>query len=347
MINSHSLNFKFEILRKNVVYKQVKAEASGEITCDASAAIKRSISCTLELPEDVNMLTDELKVTQILDGVESSLGVFMVTTIPRRVSEEGRITYNVEGYDRTYRVYRRRLEKRSDAFISAGTKYIDAINGLLLACGIENSLIENSQLTLSSDREDWDIGTSYLDIINTLLDEMNYNSLWFDSEGNARAETYESPITKPVDFDYRAGKKSIVLRQHSAEEDYYDAYNVFIVGVSAMETGAESIYVRAENNDIDSKISTVYRGRIMAPVVMLDSVADEQTAQKYADNLVFKSRISSESATIETAIEPGHEVRDIVSLDIPELKGKFEEVGWTIPLTVGLMTHKLRRAIYV
>ena len=120
---------------------------------------------------------------------------------------------------------------------------------------------------------------------------------------------------------------------------------MFTVGVSNSDT--DPIFVTEVNDSLDSRISTVYRGRIAAPVVMLDGAPSEDEVRRYAQNLVLKSRISTETASIQTAPEAGHEGGDAVSLSLPEISGKFEETGWTLPLDGSLMTHELRRAVYV
>lgn len=344
---SNTIGYKFDVLRGGVFYKTLRAELGGDIMSSADAAVKRSVSCYLQIPDDVNFLTDELRVSLVINGVASPLGVFAITTQSKSVRNDGTAIYTVEGYDRGYIVERKKLERRSDGYISAGTKYTDAIATMLLSAGISASLVRPSNLTLATDREDWDIGTSYLTIVNELLDEINYSSLWFDSNGYARAEPVESAEGRPVDFYYHAGRGSVILQEHSVSNDYFSSCNVFTVGISRIGED-EPIYVTAVNDAISSKISTVYRGRIAAPVVMLQDVADEETAQKYAKNLVMKSRMSHETATIQTEVEAGHEIGTKIGVFIPELSGEFEETAWTIPLDGDpLMQHTIRRIAYV
>lgn len=345
MINGrHELSYCFEVLRDGIRVQEVRAARTGDIYCSADAEIKRSVSCSLYLPEGVDLLRDELRVSLILDGVKTPLGIFTVTTMPRSVSSDGVTVYRCEGYDRGYRVRSRCIEKRSDGYIAAGTKYTDAVQSFLLRSGIQTVLIPDSPLTLREDREDWDVGESFLTIVNTLLGEINYSSLWFDRSGVARSEPYTAPTERAVRFAYQSGRDAVV-RAHSAQDDYFGAYNVFTVGVS--NSGTDPIFVTEVNDSLDSRISTVYRGRIAAPVVMLDGAPSEDEVRRYAQNLVLKSRISTETASIQTAPEAGHEVGDAVSLSLPEISGKFEEIGWTLPLDGSLMTHELRRAVYV
>lgn len=340
----NNIGYKFYILRNNVKYKSISGSYSGMIFCDKTASIKRSISCSLILPEDVNFLSDELMVSLVKNGIEKSLGVFMITTLPRKVSVHGSVFYECEGYDRTYRLERTRLETRTAGAILQGTPYTEAIGRFLVQAGIKDYNITETDMVLSEDREDWEIGTSYLEIVNTLLNEINYNSIWIDSNGVARSEPYTSPIERTVDFKYGAFDGAIV-REHTSEIDYFSAYNVFVVGASNLAD--EPIYATSVNDDPNSIISTIHRGRIMAPVTMLDSAPDIASVQQYADNLVLKSRISSETAKIQTSIEAGHEVNNVVAVNLPELSGKFEEIAWSIPLSTGLMEHTIRRAVYV
>lgn len=341
----HNISFIYEVLRNNIVYKTLKAQDGGQIMCNADASIKRSISCTLEIPADVDFLKDELKVSFVLDGIKIPLGIFNITTMPSKVDENGRKTHDCEGYDRTYKLYQHKIEKRSEAYFKAGRRYTDVIKELLVKAEIIDYIIADSNLTLSVDREEFEVGTNYLTIINTLLNEINYTAVWFDSNGYARADLYESPVNRAVTFSYHSGRDSIIMRSHEAENDSFESYNVFTVGISNAE---QTIYKTSVNDDITSKLSTVNRGRIPAPVVMLDSTADEATAQQYADNLKFKSMISTETVKVKTAIDKQHELYEIVEVDLPEIKGKFEEVGYSITLnTSALMNHTLRRAVYL
>lgn len=342
----HNISFIYEVLRNNIVYRVLRATDSGQIICDSTASIKRSLSCELvEVPEDVNFLQDELKVSFVLDGVKIPLGIFNITTMPCKVDENGRKTFSCEGYDRTYKLYQRKIEKRAEGYFASGRRYTDVIKELLIKAGITDYVITDSDLVLSVDREDFEVGTDYLTIVNTLLNEINYTGIWFDSNGYARADLYESPVNRAVNFSYHSGRDSIIMRSHERENDSFEAYNVFTVGVSNAE---QTIYAYAVNDDIESKLSTVNRGRIPAPVVMLDSTADENTAQQYADNLKFKSMISTEIVKVRTAIDREHEAFEVVEIDLPEVKGKYEEIGYNISLDgSALMNHTLRRAVYI
>lgn len=339
--------FLFEAVRSGVTLCEVPAYREGEITCDASAALKKSIRCRLAIPEEVDFLTDRLRVSLVQDGERKVLGTFLLTTAEKRVSDAGAASWDCEGYDLGYLPHRSCLEKRSDAFFKAGSKYTDAITALLVESGVDDIAIPASEAAFSADREDWEVGESRLTIINTLLGEINYTSLWFDRYGTARAEVYRSPVGREVQRRYRAGADSVIARAHTVSTDTFTACNVFPVLYSSADS-EEAIYAVSVNDDPASKLSTVNRGRIVAPVTRLDGTADQTTAQAYADNLKFRSMISTETAEISTEASAEHGVLDILEIQLPELSGKWEETAWTLPLRAGeWMRHTMRRAIYV
>lgn len=347
MINGKcSVSYEFEAVRNNVPFKKLRAIPGGNVLCDARAEIKRSISCTIVCDPDIDFLTDLLRVSMNKDGETEVVGTFVVTTAPKTRSENGIEAWSIEGYDKTYVVQRKRTESVSEVYVAQNSLYTTAIENLLIACGISDFVIEQSSATIQTAHEDWAVGTSYLQIINELLNEMNYTSLWFDENGIARASAYVSPVSRAPEFEYRSGANSTVLASHTVTDDTFDTPNVFMVMIQNLDGSA--IYKKASNDDPTSRLSTVRRGRIAAPVVYLKDTPSDAAAQLYADNLKLKSMISTETATVRTAPEALHEVYNIVVVDIPGLSGKFEEVGWSIDLEpAGLMSHTLRRAIYV
>ena len=341
----HTVRFFYESLKNGIKTHELKAIPGGEISCISTASIKKSITCQLILPEDVDLLFDEVRVSIEIDGTRNPLGIFRMTTAPTRVDSHGTRITNCEGYDRTLALEQKRLETRTDGYIATGTKYTDAIKSFLIGAGIREFILEESEDVIRSEREDWDVGTSYLEIINQLLDEMNYTTIYFDANGIARAERYLDKAKKPIKFRYSSGKDSIILREHTVSDDTFNSYNVFIVGVSAQD---REIFRKSENNDPISRLSTVRRGRIVAPVTMLSDAPSEDAIQAYADRLVFQSRQSTEVVTISTGIEAGHEVFDAIELNHPDIQGKFEETEWRITLQPGaLMQHTIRRIRYV
>ncbi|MEG2088016.1 MAG: hypothetical protein RR022_07415 [Angelakisella sp.] len=312
--------------------------ASGiSITMQSSAEIKTSMSCMLPFDPEINLLSDHLRPYQIVNGVTYPLGEFVVTTAEEQKDATSH-SYTVEAYDLGQVV----LQNHTDCRVcfAAGTSYMDAVKRMLVLCGIERTIAEPSDLTFSVTREDWEPGTSYLTIINALLGEMAYCTLWFDNNGFARLE---STSTKRAPIPYVADDYSILRDGTTKSTDAYDAYNVFTVVVSTPD--APPMVSTAVNDSPVSPISTVNKGRrICAPIQHLDGIASQRQLDDYAAAVKYASMQNIETITFETLAIPIHQVGEQVILDYQQ----YDETGWEITLGFGgRYTHTARKAVIV
>ena len=164
-----TLDARVDVIRNGSKITEVYPVDMPTITEQANAVIKSSMSGTFLFNKNVDWLIDELQPIAIIDGVEYPFGVFAPSTVSLN-RRENLLQVNVEAYDRCWKVQAIRTE--NILHLAAGTNYIDAVVSLLSMAGI--TLINKTPTweTLTSDREDWDIGTDLLTIINQLLDEI-------------------------------------------------------------------------------------------------------------------------------------------------------------------------------
>lgn len=202
---------------------------------------------------------------------------------------------------------------------------------------------------LATDREDWPIGTSYLTIINTLLSEINYESLWFDADGVCRLEPYQEPSAAIIDWRY--GVTDLFLPEKhpgpdwSDETDIFDAPNVFIVTCNNPDMDAAMV-ATAVNDNPASKKSTFKRGMRITSVERVDNIASQDELQAYADKRRNESLLATRAITFYTLNEPGHGVGDILALTHDEIGGIYLETGWSVTMQAGsLMTHSAKRTV--
>ena len=223
-----------------------------------------------------------------------------------------------------------------------------AIQSLIMEAGIPRIQADGCTDTLATDREDWEIGTEYLTIINTLLSEINFTDIWFDFDGVAHLEKYEASSSSNIDREYRDDEYSIITPEYTEEMDIYEAPNVFIVNVSNPDYD-EPMTATGVNDSMISALSTVRRGRrILATPVELDNIASQAALQKYADNLAIKSMFATRKITFYTAINPTHGVGDVIALYNGELVGVYEETDWKIEVRPGaLMEHQAKKVVFV
>lgn len=335
--------FRFDIVENGVCIGQAFALNKPSVKCDSDAEVKLSLSGEFVLNiQDPNWLKARIKPYLIIGGKESSLGEYLISQADDCTDKKGVKFWQIKGMDLGRIPQRSRTEKR--VLFQAGQRYTDIVQSILLDLGISRIIAIQSDATLKNDRADWEIGTSWIKIINSLLAEINYQSLWFDTEGNARIQPHRQVDGTVIDHRYESGELSQIKPQVDISSDIYKAYNVFTAMVSSPEYEEPMIAVSV--NDIPtSRISTVNIGRVQAPIEKLDDIANQEELQKYVDNLRFQSMCSTETISFRTALNQ-HQVRDIVSIHHPQASGIYQETQWKMTLSFdGEMTHTAQRVV--
>lgn len=344
MIRNYSV--RVDVIRNNAFFKTLRLISDPVIDSDSSAELKTSMSGIFRDELDVNWLTDELKPYQIIDGVEYPVGVFPIGTYSKNTDENGVSSVNVEAYDRA--LYLLQIKTETVLHLSAGTNYMQAVEQLLVDGGISLYLATPTTEVLATDREDWEIGTPYLTIINTLLSEINYGQIWFNENGFAILQPAKTPSSSNIDHQYsQRDKVKVLKRPTGVETDAFDAPNVFVVICDNPDLEAPLVSTAVNDSPI-SALSTFKRGRRIVSVSNLDNIASQAALDEYTQRLCAESMLSSEIATISTANLPGHGVYDTVAIDHPDIDGIFQEISWSLVLAPGqTMIHKLRRSILI
>lgn len=355
------IEFEYRVLRNNAFYGLLQApvEEQRSLRMDDGAEIKTSLSGTFspvvldvdgrELEPD--WLSDELEPVLIIDGVEHPLGTYMPATVDPE-EENGVELLKIEAYDRCWRVKDTYTE--SLLFFAAGTNYLSAIKRLLTTCGIILVVETRTDKTFAEAREDWDIGTSYLEIVNELLGEINYNPLWFDERGAAILEPASVPTAANIEHilsdqpdDLAHGALPIVrmLPKLSRSTDIYQAPNVFVCVCSNGDKSAPLV-ARAENNNPQSPLSIMRRGRRIVSVERVNNVENQAALQEIVNQKRNDSLIGAETISVSTALQPGFGVADVVGLRYGDLDAICIEHAWTMDLKVGgTMNHELERVV--
>lgn len=341
MINLHTFEYHIYVMRNGAEFGEALSINGPQIEMVSDAEIKKSLSANLILPDGTDILHDTLMPKIIVDGVESVLGEYYIGTYTEQTNDYGQSYTEIEAYDGGFLPSRYRTE--NIIHFSAGENYIDVIKSLLVECGITDIMITANPATLTTDREDWEIGTTYLEIINALLAEINYESLWFDNNGFAQISPQRTLNPDKINHKYISGAYSILSNSKSKEIDIFESYNVFIAYVNNADDG-ELIIAKSENDDEESILSVQNRGRFQAPPERIDNIASQEDLQIYVDNLKNKSRSSVETLVISTGIDGAHEVLDTVQCE-DEI---YFEYAWSMTLSAdSLFTHTLRREVLV
>lgn len=335
---------RVDIIRNGAAVTTLDIVESPVVSVQADAVLKANMTGVFRASEILRPTSDLLQPVLILGGVDYPLGQYAISVLTENHDDRGTIIH-IEAYDRALWLQQSKTEVRY--YIAAGTKYVDAVQAILLANGIERVISDPCDAMLATAREDWEVGTDYLTIINTLLSEINYTSLWFDFNGIARLHRYVAPGVGNIRHIYRADEMSIIKPDTERELDIFDAPNVFVAIVSNPEYD-EPMIATAVNDSVSSALSTINRRRRIVSVETLDNIASQDELQAYVNNKRAQSMISTETVRFYTANNPEHSVGDVIALHHEALEGVFEETAWSITLEAGAdMTHEARRAMYL
>ncbi len=291
---------------------------------------------------DAGRIDTEVRAPQY---AEFPLGVFIPST-PVRSSAGGMDAWEVEGYDRTVILKEDSLD--APLFLPAGTEYLDAVQEVLVGAGITNVWVADFvATTLPADRE-FEIGTSKLEVINTLLAEINFDPVYCDMNGWFVLSAYKEPSPERVDIAYADDEYSIIVRETQSETDFYGVPNVFI-GVCSnpdLDEDYRSVYI---NDNPLSPFSAVRRGRrIVGDIITFDQIASQAELDAAVRRVAFELSQAEERIRYSTALNPKHGRADVIALTHPDASGVFDETGWTLPLEPGaLMQHEARRVVLI
>lgn len=324
----------------------LKMEDSANIKMVLQGTFKKNVLDRWKHYVEFDPLTDALQPVLTINGVKYELGIFLPTTVsPSYKDTDVEETIEIEAYDRSWLVATTTGTER--VFFARGTAYMEAIEQLLVASGI--ALIKSTPCTdvLREDREDWDLGTDYLTIINDLLKEINYKQLWFDNTGTAIIEPIDTPMVNNIKHILDARNVTSLVRPGlSRKLDIYSIPNVFICTCNNPEKSAVLTAVSRNEND-HSPLSIHRRGREIVYYENVNNVASQDALQAYADRLLFISLMSGESLSVTTSLLPDWGIGDIVSLHYLDIHALCVSHSWNMTLAAGgAMTHELEKIVY-
>jgi hypothetical protein len=307
--------------------------------------------CDYLVPEqpEIDYLSDRIQPfmeIQMPDGnwIDFPLGVFILST-PTKRDEVNGVYREIEAYDGLVILDEDKFTSRF--YLTAGTKYTDAVESILRSAGITRFNIEPKSATLATDME-FKIGTSKLEAINQLLQAINYTPIWVDANGYFVASQYVSPAERAVDYSYKDDELSVIYNGMEEELDLYGVPNVWVVTQSNPE---KTPLVSTKTNDNpDSPTSTVNVGRNIVDFREVDDISDQETLDAYVDRIAFEASQVFGKLKFRTALMPFHEYADVIHVKYDALKidYKFSETAWKMPLKAGAeMEHEVRRVVSI
>ena len=312
---------------------------SGDISYTSLGRLKSSLTIKIKEDElfDIDYMNDRIKPVVVIDGKEYSLGIFLISSPNRNISSLGCERY-LTCYSKLKILDNDKVLSRY--YVGVGTNVVNEVIRLL---GSNTYNITSSNQTTSTSRE-WEIGTSKLDIINDLLDVINYNTLLVDTLGTFISYPYKLPEERIHTIEYIEGKDSIICYEMSEDFDFFDVPNVF---------------VRYTNDvDIDPPIVATYPLQTESEVITMDGrlpnvsaeevsdISDYETLLAKCKRDAFNNRSVYSHLNFETAINPVHGYLDCIWVKVGDINYKYIETSWSFNLEVGgRMKHTARRVV--
>ena len=343
--SNRTISYRYELLDMND--RTIgDLTASGSIDFNSDAVIKRAASLSVKEVSDIDFLNDRVKPFLCLhtpNGViEYPLGVFLLSS-PNRKASNGTIDRDIDAYDKMQILIDDKFDTRY--LIPAHTNYIAAVQTILQSAGVSADITPSDKETEVA--TEYAVGTSKADVVNKLLKAMNYTDLWVDASGKFKSAPYTIPEYRIIEGSYNTDKQSIVLPGATEEMDIFNAPNKIVRYLEHAERGFMT--ASAVNDDPNSKLSTVSRGRTIVDCEAVTDIADQATLDAYVQRVAAEKKIY-QYVQFNTATMPNHEYLDCYYIINKELNvsGKYIETAWKLDMSIGgKMSHTARKAVTI
>lgn len=276
------------------------------------------------------------------EWVSFPLGVFLLSS-PSRTS-------TFYGEERSITSYGLIQILHDDKFtetytVQEGVLITDEVVAILASAGITEYNILSSDKTVPRTIQ-FEIGTKKVEAINHLLAMINYTPIYDDENGYFTSTLYRPPTERSVDYIYKDDKNSVILQGVEEELDLFGVPNTFIVvRTNAEEAPLKSVLV---NENPNSPLSTISRGRPIVDYREIDDIADQEALDAYTERVAFEASQVYGRIRWQSALMPFHSYGNVLQFDFGTLgiSGKYLELGWEMQLQVGgIMSHDLRQVV--
>lgn len=301
-------------------------------------------TCRLLLSTELAWGTVLVKPYMILSsaGVSArfNCGVYALTT-PRRVVGSTPELFEVAGFDRVYLLDRPVGDSYS---VAAGTGVLAAVRTVFAAAGLSGLQLDGSaEASTLPAAMSWPLlgqggATTWLRIVNDLLNTVNYRGIYTDENGVYRSEPYATPAQRAVEYEFDADDEwTIVGEQRTLVEDQWRTPNKWVfVQRNAPAAPVEGAGIYTVTNQADGPTSIAARGLVWAAVHEYDA-ADHASLVGLGDRRVAADRRETGVLEVTTSVFPlaGHV--DVFTYQDAELGGprKVQARRWRYSLRGG------------
>lgn len=237
--------------------------------------------------------------------------------------------------------------------VAGGTIYTTAIAALLVSAGITRFSLPTDARTVPTQGLSWPSGTTYLEIVNTLLAAIGYYSIYMLPDGTLTSMPFLDFIRSGSAYTYSVGQEVDLVDTFESRPSSDSLYNYVIV----TKTDANQVVTQrfAENSNPAHRYSTVALGLLTDPtgatkvyntITVEANNANGATAlQAIADSMLARAamiRYVALSARPVNQHAP-HELIDLdfTGTDMATLGGRYYVEAFSFGLAGASATYQL------
>lgn len=292
---------RFEYLRVSLdgrVRGRLNNVTGGQISENLNTGLKASGVITAVGGLDVGNDLVRIELVSTLDGDEArvALGTFFAATPVAQVTDTA-VTVDADLYSTLLVLDEGAVQATYS--IPAGTNALAHARALVEAVGL--TVIADDSSAVTTVASTFEAGTSYLEIVNHLLDFAGFGSAQPDGYGRVVMRPYADPTSRQAVWTFTDADGSSMLPELEDELDWFHTPNVVVVTMSNEEEGLIAV---AKNTNPASPTSTVSRGREIVRCETVDDAPSQAALQAKADALLVTSSQLLQRITLKHAFAP-------------------------------------------
>lgn len=261
-------SFQYEILKSDMTHRKwCFGVSSCSIQWQSLTQLKSSAKLVMRNDSQIDFNNDRVRIYVTINGAQSVLGTFLLCSSNKVESECNAVNRDCDGYSFLQLLLDRQLPQTYQ--LPAGTNVVNEVIRLIGASG--SYLITASNKTLLTAKT-YDSGMTYLDVINDLLDTINYTALHTDKMGKFIATPYVLPQDRDIEFTWLKDINGLIRPGISRNIDLFKIPNVFVVSTNSIDINPPLTYTYKNENPA-SLTSTVSRGREITQSISVDTTS--------------------------------------------------------------------------
>lgn len=182
------------------------------------------------------------------------VGIY-IPSAPKRDMASAGSQIDLEFFDKT--IILRQDALRSTKGFPKNSRITDAVRWCISSTGETNIAITPSTKKFTSNRV-YPAGTTKLEILRKLLEDLNYFAVWCDGKGQFQCHPYVEPKKRPVAYTFRDDATSIHSASWVLDQDGFEVPNR-VVGIGRQPSKGKAKVAVAE--DLTSRWGFNARGR--------------------------------------------------------------------------------------